>query len=58
VIDQVYPDKALYILDISYFRVFGYKVYILIEKEQQVKSNKIAFCTKISILVGYESYNI
>jgi hypothetical protein len=57
-IDQVYPDKTLYILDISYFRVFGYKVYILIKKEQQVKSNKITSCTKINILVGYKNHNI
>jgi hypothetical protein len=58
VIDQVYPDEALYILDILYFRVFGYKVYILIKKKQQVKSNKIASRAEISILVGYESHNI
>jgi hypothetical protein len=58
VIDQVHLDKVLYILDISYFRVFGYKVYILIKKEQQVKSNKIAPRAEIGILVGYESYNI
>jgi hypothetical protein len=58
VIDQVYPDKILYILDISYFRVLGYKVYILIKKEQQIKSNKITPCIEIGILVGYKSYNI
>jgi hypothetical protein len=57
-IDQVYLDKILYIPDISYFQVLGYKVYILIKKEQQVKSNKIIPCTKISILVGYKSHNI
>jgi hypothetical protein len=57
-IDQVYPDKTLYILDISYFRVFGYKLYILTKKEQQVKSNKITSCTKINILVGYKNHNI
>jgi hypothetical protein len=56
--DQVYLDKALYILDISYFRVLGYKAYILIEKEQQIKSNKITPRTKIGILVGYKSHNI
>jgi hypothetical protein len=46
------------VLDISYFRVFGYKAYVFIEKEQQVKSNKIAPYTEISILVGYKSHNI
>jgi hypothetical protein len=45
-------------LDISYFRVLSYKAYILIKKEQQVKSNKITPRAKISILVGYKSYNI
>jgi hypothetical protein len=45
-------------MDILYFRVFGYKVYILIKKEQQVKSNKITPRAKINILVGYESHNI
>jgi hypothetical protein len=58
VINQVYLDKALYIPDISYFRVLGYKVYVLIKKEQQVKSNKITPHAEISILVGYKSYNI
>jgi hypothetical protein len=58
VINQVHLDEALYIPDVSYFQVLGYKVYILIEKEQQVKSNKITSYTKINILVGYESYNI
>jgi hypothetical protein len=58
VIDQVHPDKAPYILDISYFRVLGCKVYIFIKKEQQVKSNKITPCTKIGILVGYKNHNI
>jgi hypothetical protein len=58
VIDQVYLDEVLYILDISYFRVLGYKVYVLIKKEQQVKSNKITPRAKINILVGYKSYNI
>jgi hypothetical protein len=57
-IDQVYLDKAPYIPDISYFRVLGYKVYIFIKKEQQIKSNKIAPRTKIGILVGYKSHNI
>ena len=56
--DQIYLDKALYMPDVSYFRVLGCKVYIFIKKEQQVKSNKITPCTKISILVGYKSYNI
>jgi hypothetical protein len=45
-------------LDVSYFRVLSYKVYILIEKEQQVKSNKVAPCAKMDILVGYKSHNI
>jgi hypothetical protein len=58
VIDQVYLDKALYILDVSYFRVLGYKAYVFIKKKQQVKSNKVAFRAKISILVGYKSHNI
>jgi hypothetical protein len=58
VIDQVYPDKAPYMPDVLYFRVLGYKAYILIEKEQQVKSNKITSCTEINILVGYKSHNI
>jgi hypothetical protein len=58
VIDQVYLDKVLYIPDVSYFQVLGYKAYVFIEEEQQVKSNKITPCTEISILVGYESYNI
>jgi hypothetical protein len=57
-IDQVHLDKALYIPDISYFRVLGYKVYILIKKEQQVKSNKITPRAKIGILVGYKNHNI
>jgi hypothetical protein len=56
--DQVYLDKALYMPDISYFRVFSYKAYVLIKKEQQVKSNKITPCAKIGILVGYKSHNI
>jgi hypothetical protein len=58
VIDQVYLDKILYILDISYFRVLGYKVYILIKKKQQVKSNKITPRIEIGILVRYKSHNI
>jgi hypothetical protein len=58
VINQVYPDKTLHIPDISYFRVFSYKVYILIKKEQQMKLNKITPCTKINIFVGYKNYNI
>jgi hypothetical protein len=58
VIDQVYLDKTPYIPDISYFRVLGYKVYILIKKEQQVKSNKITPRAEIDILVGYKNYNI
>jgi hypothetical protein len=57
-IDQVYLNKTLYILDILYFRVLGYKAYILIKKEQQVKSNKIISHAKISIFVGYKNYNI
>jgi hypothetical protein len=57
-IGQVHLDKALYIPDISYFRVLGYKVYILIKKEQQVKSNKITPRAKIGILVGYKNHNI
>jgi hypothetical protein len=44
--------------DVSYFRVLGYKVYILIKKEQQVKSNKIIPRTEIGILVGYKNHNI
>jgi hypothetical protein len=58
VIDQVYLDKILYILDISYFQVLSYKIYIFIKKEQQVKSNKIIPRIEINILVGYKSYNI
>jgi hypothetical protein len=58
VIDQVHLDEAPYIPDISYFRVLDYKVYVLIEKEQQVKSNKITPRAKINILVGYKSHNI
>jgi hypothetical protein len=30
----------------------------LLKKKKQIKSNKITPCTKISILVGYKSYNI
>jgi hypothetical protein len=44
--------------DISYFRVLNYKAYILIKKEQQVKSNKITPYTKMGILIGYKNYNI
>jgi hypothetical protein len=44
--------------DVSYFRVFSCKAYVFIEKEQQVKSNKIAPCTEMGILVGYKSHNI
>jgi hypothetical protein len=44
--------------DVLYFRVFGCKVYVFIKEEQQVKSNKVTPCTKIGILVGYESHNI
>jgi hypothetical protein len=58
VIDQVYLNEALYILDISHFRVLGCKVYVFIKEEQQVKSNKVAPCTKIGILVGYKNHNI
>jgi hypothetical protein len=58
VIDQVYLDEALYILDVSYFRVLSYKVYIFIKEEQQIKSNKIIPCTEIGILVGYKNHNI
>jgi hypothetical protein len=58
VIDQIHLDKALYIPDVLYFRVFGYKVYILIKKEQQMKSNKIIPRAEIGILVGYKSHNI
>jgi hypothetical protein len=56
--DQVYLDEAPYILDVLYFRVLGYKVYILIKKERQVKSNKITPCAEIGILVGYKNHNI
>jgi hypothetical protein len=58
VIDQVYLNEILYIPDILCFRVFSCKVYVLIKKKQQVKSNKITPRVKISILVGYKSYNI
>jgi hypothetical protein len=58
VIDQVYLDEAPHMPDVSYFRVLGCKAYVLIKKEQQVKSNKIAPRTEIGILVGYESHNI
>jgi hypothetical protein len=58
VIDQIYLDEALHILDILYFRVFGCKAYILIKKEQQIKSNKITPRAEIDILVGYKNYNI
>jgi hypothetical protein len=58
VIDQIYLDKAPYIPDISYFRVLGYKAYVLIKEEQQVKSNKITSRAEISILVGYKNHNI
>jgi hypothetical protein len=44
--------------DVSYFRVLGCKAYVLIEKEQQVKSNKIAPRAKMGILIGYKSHNI
>jgi hypothetical protein len=44
--------------DVSYFRVLGYKAYILIEKERRVKSNKITPRAKIGILIGYKSHNI
>jgi hypothetical protein len=56
--DQVYLDEAPHIPDILYFRVLGCKAYVLIKKEQQMKSNKIASYTEIGILVGYENYNI
>jgi hypothetical protein len=56
--DQVHPDEVPYIPDISYFRVLGYKAYVFIKKEQQVKSNKVIPRAKISILVGYKSHNI
>jgi hypothetical protein len=56
--DQVYPDEAPHIPDVSHFRVLSYKVYVFIKKEQQVKSNKITPYTKISILVGYKNHNI
>jgi hypothetical protein len=56
--DQVYPDEALYMLDVLHFRVLGYKVYVLIEEEQQVKSNKVTPYAEIGILVGYKSHNI
>jgi hypothetical protein len=58
VIDQVYLDEVLYIPDILYFRVLGYKVYIFIKKKQQVKSNKITSRIEINILVGYKNHNI
>jgi hypothetical protein len=58
VIDQVHPDEAPHIPDVSYFRVLGCKAYVLIKKEQQVKSNKVTPCTEIGILVGYKSHNI
>jgi hypothetical protein len=44
--------------DISHFRVLGCKAYVLIKKEQQVKSNKVVSRAEISILVGYKSHNI
>jgi hypothetical protein len=56
--DQVYPDKVLYMPDVLHFRVFSYKVYILIKKEQQMKSNKITPRAKMDILVRYKSHNI
>jgi hypothetical protein len=45
-------------LDVLYFRVLGYKAYVFIKKERQVKSNKIVPRAEINILVGYKNHNI
>jgi hypothetical protein len=58
VIDQIYLDKALHIPDVSYFRVLSCKVYVLIKKKRRVKSNKVASCAEMGILVGYKNHNI
>jgi hypothetical protein len=47
--------------DIQISRIFeslAIRLYILIKKEQQIKSNKIASRAEIGILVGYKSHNI
>ena len=38
----------------AYIRVLGYKVYVLIKKEDRVTLRKLNKRVKVSILVGYE----
>ena len=58
VMDQVYPDQVPHVPDVSHIRVLGCKVYILIEKEKRTTLEKVALRAELSILVGYEAYNI
>ena len=54
----MFPQNTLYILDITYFRVLRYKVYIYIPKEDRVISHKIALRVYKGILVGYKGHYI
>ena len=54
----MFPQNALYILDITHFRVLSYKVYIYIPKEDRVISYKIVLRVYEGILVGYKGHYI
>jgi hypothetical protein len=43
---------------VAHFRVLGYKVYVLIEKERRVQSQKLAPRAEVGILVRYEGASI
>ncbi len=43
---------------ITHFQVLGYKVYMLIEKEYRVQSQKLALQAKVGILVKYKGASI
>ncbi|KIM98250.1 hypothetical protein OIDMADRAFT_20041, partial [Oidiodendron maius Zn] len=47
-----------YLLDISYLYILGYKVYINIPKERQVKSIKLAPYIEEGYLVGFKGSKI
>ena len=55
--DQIEPGID-YILSITHFRVLGCKVYVLIEKEYYIQSQKLAPRAEVGILIGYEGVSI
>jgi hypothetical protein len=55
--DQIEPSVD-YTPSIAHFQVLSYKVYMLIEKERRVQSQKLAPRAEVGILVGYERASI